>query len=76
VPECRGATIDISMDETYIRKFSLDKGHACLLVYTRVVSGELKRLARLLMSSGVVVLLVRNMVDTDIANDMEDERPY
>lgn len=72
VPGCRGNELALGMGQEYIDKFKLNEADCCLFVYTSVINVDAIECARLLREAGVTVCFVRNKVDVDCSNEIED----
>jgi GTPase Era involved in 16S rRNA processing len=72
IPGCRGNQVDVDMSCEYIKRYELDKADCCLFVYVAVVNVDAISCARLLQEKGVPVYFVRNKIDGDCANEVED----
>jgi len=72
IPGCRGSELDTCMGDAYIRRFKLNTADICLFVYVAVLNADIIACARTLLEQGVAVYFVRNKVDVDCRNEVED----
>mmetsp|Transcript_48356 Transcript_48356/g.138120 ORF Transcript_48356/g.138120 Transcript_48356/m.138120 type:complete len:449 (+) Transcript_48356:60-1406(+) len=72
VPGCRGNSVEVGMGSDYIARFRLDTADVCLFVYVSVLNSDIIDCARILQERGVPVYFVRNKVDIDCQNELED----
>jgi len=72
IPGCRGSELDVCMGDEYINRFNLNTADVCLFVYVAVLSTDIIACARTLLEQGVAVYFVRNKVDVDCRNEVED----
>jgi GTPase Era involved in 16S rRNA processing len=72
VPGCNGNEVDVHMGDEYNERFKLNKADCCIFLYTSVLNAETCRCALQLREQGIAVLFVRNKVDIDCANAIDD----